>query len=82
MAVGEWAVRWMFSEPEPREVDPVTLTWWMSRRVVTEALPEDRTVLEFDYRGRSDPHLAGDRARGDLGLHRPSRLRHRPGPHD
>ena len=40
MAVGEWAVRWMFSEPEPREVDPVTLTWWMSRRVVTEALPE------------------------------------------
>ena len=22
MAVGEWAVRWMFSEPEPRDVDP------------------------------------------------------------
>ena len=51
MAVGEWAVRWMFSEPEPREVDPVTLTWWMSRRVVVDALPEHRTVLEFDYRG-------------------------------
>ena len=51
MAVGEWAVRWMFSEPEPHEVDPVTLTWWMSRRVVTDALPEHRTVLEFDYRG-------------------------------
>jgi hypothetical protein len=41
----------MFSEPEPREVEPVTLTWWMSRRVVVEALPEHRTVLEFDYRG-------------------------------
>ncbi len=54
MAVGEWAVRWMFSEPEPREVDPVTLTWWMSRRLVTEALPDDRTVVEFDYRG-DDP---------------------------
>ena len=54
MAVGEWAVRWMFSEPEPREVDPVTLTWWMSRRVVTEALPDDRTVVEFDY-GGDDP---------------------------
>ncbi len=27
MAMGEWAVRWMFAEPEPREVDPVTLTW-------------------------------------------------------
>ncbi|MCW2761561.1 MAG: Transcriptional regulator, HxlR family [Marmoricola sp.] len=54
MAVGEWAVRWMFSEPEPREVDPVTLTWWMSRRVVTDALPEHRTVLEFNYLGE-DP---------------------------
>ncbi len=40
MAVGEWAVRWMFSEPEPREVDPVTLTWWMSRRLVADALPD------------------------------------------
>ena len=51
MAIGEWAVRWMFSEPEPREVDPVTLTWWMSRRVVAEALPDHRTVVEFDYLG-------------------------------
>ena len=57
MAVGEWAVRWMFSEPEPREVDPVTLTWWMSRRVVTEALPPDRTVLEFDYRGSDETRI-------------------------
>ncbi len=54
MAVGEWAVRWMFSEPEPRDVDPVTLTWWMSRRLVADALPDHRTVLEFDYRGE-DP---------------------------
>lgn len=54
MAVGEWAVRWMFSEPEPREVDPVTLTWWMSRRLVADALPDQRTVLQFDYTG-DDP---------------------------
>ncbi|RNL65345.1 transcriptional regulator [Nocardioides marmoriginsengisoli] len=54
MAVGEWAVRWMFSEPEPREVDPVTLTWWMSRRLVVETLPERRTVIQFDYTG-ADP---------------------------
>jgi DNA-binding HxlR family transcriptional regulator len=57
MAVGEWAVRWMFSEPEPREVDPVTLTWWMSRRVVTDALPPHRTVLEFDYRGSDETRI-------------------------
>ncbi len=54
MAVGEWAVKWMFSEPEPREVDPVTLTWWMSRRIVADALPGQRTVLQFDY-GGEDP---------------------------
>ena len=51
MAVGEWAVRWMFSEPEPRNVDPVTLTWWMSRRLDTDAMPTDRTVVQFDYSG-------------------------------
>lgn len=54
MAVGEWAVRWMFSEPEPRDVDPVTLTWWMSRRLEVDALPEQRTVIQFDYTG-GDP---------------------------
>jgi DNA-binding HxlR family transcriptional regulator len=54
MAVGEWAVRWMFAEPEPRDVDPVTLTWWMSRRLVADALPAHRTVIQFDYTGE-DP---------------------------
>ena len=54
MAVGEWAVRWMFSEPEPRNVDPVTLTWWMSRRLVADQVPDDRTVVQFDYEG-DDP---------------------------
>ena len=57
MAVGEWAVRWMFSEPQPRDVDPVTLTWWMSRRLVTEALPKDRTVLQFDYAGEEPTRI-------------------------
>jgi DNA-binding HxlR family transcriptional regulator len=54
MAIGEWAVRWMFSEPEPREVDPITLTWWMSRRIDQDKLPGQRVNIEFDYRG-DDP---------------------------
>ncbi|MFI7061139.1 winged helix-turn-helix transcriptional regulator [Kribbella sp. NPDC050124] len=54
MSFGEWAVRWMFSEPQPREVDPVTLTWWMSRRVDFEKLPRQRVTVEFEYRG-DDP---------------------------
>lgn len=51
MAIGEWAVRWMFAEPEPAEVDPVALTWWMHRRVDASHLPDRRVVVEFDYRG-------------------------------
>ena len=54
MALGEWAVRWMFAEPEPREVDPVTLTWWLSRRIDHDQLPRGRVVLEFVY-GGPDP---------------------------
>lgn len=57
MAVGEWAVRWMFSEPEPNNVDPITLTWWMSRRTVVERLPEDRTVIQFDYSGANPTRI-------------------------
>ena len=57
MAAGEWAVRWMFSEPEPREVDPVTLTWWMSRRLVVDRLPDHRTVVEFDYTGEEPTRI-------------------------
>ena len=51
MAFGEWAVRWMFAEPEPREVDPVSLTWWMSRRLDADRLPARRVVVEFAYTG-------------------------------
>lgn len=54
MAIGEWAVRWMFAEPQPSEVDPITLTWWMSRRVNRDELPGHRVNIEFDYRG-DDP---------------------------
>ncbi len=54
MAIGEWASRWLFAEPEPRDIDPVTLTWWMHRRVDLDALPDRRVVVEFHYTG-ADP---------------------------
>jgi DNA-binding HxlR family transcriptional regulator len=49
-AMGEWAVDWLFAEPEPADVDPVTLLWWMHRRVDLAALPDRRVVIEFDFR--------------------------------
>ena len=51
MAIGEWAVRWLFAEPLPADVDPITLTWWLHRRVDPARLPDRRVVVEFDYTG-------------------------------
>jgi DNA-binding HxlR family transcriptional regulator len=50
MALGEWTVRWLFTEPVPRDVDPTALTWWMHRRVAIERAPPGRVVIQFDYR--------------------------------
>jgi DNA-binding HxlR family transcriptional regulator len=49
MALGEWAVRWLYDELDTSDVDPVTLMWWMHRRVDVEQLPEQRVVVEFDH---------------------------------
>ncbi len=65
MALGEWAVRWMYAEPRPADVDPVTLTWWMHRRVNTDRLPDRRVVIEFDYRGTNATHIWLILDRGD-----------------
>jgi DNA-binding HxlR family transcriptional regulator len=47
-AMGDWAVRWVFGDPRPEELDPTFLMWWMSRRVNFDALPTGRTVVRFD----------------------------------
>lgn len=47
--LGRWAVEWLFDELDPRDVDPVRLTWWMHRRMDEEQLPPGRVVVEFDY---------------------------------
>ena len=47
-AMGEWAVRWVFGDPRPEELDPSFLMWWMHRRVNFDALPPGRTVVRFD----------------------------------
>lgn len=49
MALGEWAVRWKLTEPEPEEVDPRTLAWWMHLRVDHDRLPDERVVIEFAF---------------------------------
>jgi DNA-binding HxlR family transcriptional regulator len=46
-ALGRWAIEWRYDELHPEEVDPVTLMWWMHRRVDTGNLPPGRVVVEF-----------------------------------
>lgn len=49
MVMGQWAVRWRFDEHTSDDVDPVTLTWWMHRRVDVAMLPPTRVVVQFDH---------------------------------
>ncbi|MET0580021.1 MAG: helix-turn-helix domain-containing protein [Ilumatobacteraceae bacterium] len=57
MALGEWTVRWLFTEPLPQDVDPITLTWWMHRRVAPERAPAGRVVMRFDYADETPARL-------------------------
>lgn len=51
-ALGQWGGRWTFGDPEPEELDPVLLMWWMRRRVQRDRLPARRVVAQFDFRGQ------------------------------
>jgi DNA-binding HxlR family transcriptional regulator len=50
-ALGAWGVQWAFGDPEPDELDPPLLLWWMKRRVNVHLLPPQRIVVQFDFRG-------------------------------
>ena len=45
-----WGAKWAFGEPEPTELNPILLLWWMRGRVHHERLPNRRTVIEFNFR--------------------------------
>lgn len=48
-SMGRWAVEWLFDEMRPHDVPPVTLMWWMHRRVDPDRFPAERTVIEFRH---------------------------------
>jgi hypothetical protein len=45
-----WGAKWAFGDPEPAELDPVLLLWWMRNRVYPERLPKKQIVVEFVFR--------------------------------
>jgi DNA-binding HxlR family transcriptional regulator len=46
--MGNWAVKWVFGDPRPEELDPTFVMFWLQRRVDPAALPPRRTVVRFD----------------------------------
>lgn len=46
-----WGARWAFNAPEPDDLDPILLLWWMRDRVRVDQLPERRIVVQFDFKG-------------------------------
>jgi DNA-binding HxlR family transcriptional regulator len=47
-----WGASWAFGDPSPEELDPVLLMWWMRNRVNLDQLPEQRVVVQYDFRGQ------------------------------
>ncbi|WP_425404124.1 winged helix-turn-helix transcriptional regulator [Hwanghaeella sp.] len=49
-AIGKWGVNWAFDSPQDEYLDPGLLLWRMQHRLNPEALPDERTVIAFDFR--------------------------------
>jgi DNA-binding HxlR family transcriptional regulator len=52
-----WGAKWAFGEPEPTELNPVLLLWWMRDLTKREELPEQRVVVEFNFRETRPKHF-------------------------
>ncbi|MFP4512544.1 MAG: winged helix-turn-helix transcriptional regulator [Acidimicrobiales bacterium] len=50
-SLGDWAMQWLLGDPAKEHYDGTHLMWRLRQRVVEEALPDDRTVVQFDLRG-------------------------------
>ena len=49
--LGEWGQKCVNHNIEPEDVDPALLVWDMYRWVNTGLLPEERVVVQIDFRG-------------------------------
>jgi DNA-binding HxlR family transcriptional regulator len=46
-----WGAQWAFGDPDPADLDPVLLLWWMRRGTHLDRLPPQRVVVQFDFYG-------------------------------
>jgi DNA-binding HxlR family transcriptional regulator len=48
-ALGDWAMQWLFGDPTDEQLDSAHLMWRMRQRIVEDALPTERTVVQFEF---------------------------------
>jgi DNA-binding HxlR family transcriptional regulator len=55
--IGDWAMQWLFGDPSQEHFDGAHLMWRVRQGIVPDALPPQRTVVQFDFpdarRGRT-----------------------------
>jgi DNA-binding HxlR family transcriptional regulator len=49
--LGDWGQKWVNHDIKPEDVDPALLVWDMHRRVNIDLLPEERVVIQINFRG-------------------------------
>ncbi|HEY6531398.1 MAG TPA: winged helix-turn-helix transcriptional regulator [Acidimicrobiales bacterium] len=49
LALGQWGARWTFGRPDPDELDPELLAWWMHEGLDTSCFPGKRHVLHLRF---------------------------------
>jgi DNA-binding HxlR family transcriptional regulator len=47
--LGDWAMQWMFGDPDKEQLDGAHLMWRVRQRIVPEQLPAGRTVVQFQF---------------------------------
>jgi DNA-binding HxlR family transcriptional regulator len=50
-ALWQWGKEWVFGEPSLEELNSPLLMWRMHKEVITDHLPGERVVIQFDFYG-------------------------------
>lgn len=51
LSLTAWGSQWAFRDPQPEQLDPLLIMWWMRGRMQVDHLPQPRVVVQFDFCG-------------------------------
>ncbi len=52
--LGGWGEKWLLGDPDPEEMDPLSLFWHAHARLDISGLPDRRVVIAFELSDRSE----------------------------